>query len=572
MLLDGNSPFLPSPGLEDVPRRVYHPVPSNRHRTHGQPSHTQIYDNDRSRLVADGRKRIRVPIQLDERPDWCLSGTRDWSKQVGDWSNLNNISKTCKELTSSKQVETRLHAAFALARCSQHKQNRERLAMTPGVLEAVAHILKHAEPSESGRRCQLHALTVLHNILLINQKIDVFIGHDEKVLSGIQHCLQTGPLPIQEIAITCLDYVSILPENQPIVCFKQGLIDIVAHLLQTTSSGYIVYHGLHTLTYLTTSRRTHHILTRSASVMHILLDTLSEHQEDPARCQQGLIALCNLMSLPDNAAFVQRTYNIVDLLAGITEHSRDDNVLSYCNEVLQRLQPTGPRFNQEAELLQHRSVDVVSGGPTPTKQHPPPPLSQQLGDRGRDLSTPIPPTPTRPLDYPPPSVSVVDTTPEYNPNNNWKSSWDAFDQKWETMKSEVFGKKPPSAGAPTPTTVSAPTTTKPPAMGETGDTLALLDKYEAELNATIAEIERDSGPDLFQTMPMTHVGGKQLSPPRQVCYLSLLLLIHSSFHLVVSTTVTTEKQAHGTLAPHPQSELSPSIASDMWSVSGESDI
>eukprot|EP01060_Flectonema_neradi_P034190 TRINITY_DN5933_c5_g1_i1.p1 TRINITY_DN5933_c5_g1~~TRINITY_DN5933_c5_g1_i1.p1 ORF type:complete len:563 (+),score=69.94 TRINITY_DN5933_c5_g1_i1:31-1689(+) len=552
MLLEGNSPFRPSPGLDDVPRRVYHPVPTNRHRTHGQQSHSQLYSIERSRIVTEGRKRYRVPIRLEERPDWCLSGTKDWSKQVGDWSELSNIHKTCKELVTSKQVETRLHAAFALARCSQNQKNREKLAMTPGVLEAISHIMKHAEPSESGRRCQLHALTVLHNILLINQKIDVFIGHDENVISGLQHCLLTGPLPIQEIAITCLDYISILPDNQPVVCFKQGMLEMIAHLLQTTTSGYIVYHGLHTLTYLTTSRRTHHSMARSPEVMHVLLDTLSEHQEDPARCQQGLIALCNLMSLPDNAGYIQKTYNIVDLLAAITDHSRDDSVLSYCNEVLQRLQPTGRGFNQEADLRQHRSVDVVAGGPptghTPT--HPSSPhMSQQVGNDAmrdvkgvKELSTPVP-TPSRLLDYQPSSV-VSNTTP-HEMNTDWKDSWDAFDQKWETMKSEVLGKKPPPNSIPT-VSVSAPPPSSQPAVGETGDTLALLDKYEAELNATIAEIERDSGPDLYQSIPLNRgIGGRQISPPRQ---------------------------QHGSLAPRPFSELSPSIASDMWSVSGESDI
>eukprot|EP01062_Namystynia_karyoxenos_P029993 TRINITY_DN22456_c0_g1_i1.p1 TRINITY_DN22456_c0_g1~~TRINITY_DN22456_c0_g1_i1.p1 ORF type:complete len:730 (+),score=135.17 TRINITY_DN22456_c0_g1_i1:147-2336(+) len=320
--------------------QVSHPHgPPNRHRAHAlglrQPCAA-------SRVVVRNKRRMKVPVGLAERPPWTTNGPSvlnpppdmGWK---GDWAALSRVRQNSETLANATQVERRLHAAFALARCSHEKANRVALALSPGLLEAVAHVLQRAEPSESGRRCQLHCLTVLHNILLESAKVDVFIGHDEGVLRGLLRCMNEDDIAQQELSVTCLDFLSISEANQPVLCHEQGLLEGLAHLLQTTSSGYAVYHALHTLTYLTTCRRNHHRMVHSREVISVVLDTLRGHAEDPARCQQGLVALCNLLSEPVHAAALDAAYGIRALVALVQSQTPDSDVASYCAEALLRL-------------------------------------------------------------------------------------------------------------------------------------------------------------------------------------------------------------------------------------------
>ena len=122
--------------------------PYNRHALKKLPQK----DEARNRVVYNRGKRMKVPVALQERPDWSTSSVGRGTLAKGDWSDIRNIEKTVKELTEGRQVEGRLHAAFALSRCSQEKPNRIKLASTPGVIEALGGILQHAEPSESGKR------------------------------------------------------------------------------------------------------------------------------------------------------------------------------------------------------------------------------------------------------------------------------------------------------------------------------------------------------------------------------------------------------------------------------------
>ncbi|KAJ9469376.1 hypothetical protein DIPPA_01774 [Diplonema papillatum] len=640
-------------------------LPVNRHRIHGQES-SKNFSIERSRVVVRGGKKMKVPVALTERPDWNPCGGRSAKQPVlNDWSDLNHIQQTCEKLVNSKHVETRLHAAFAVARCSQVKENRELLSLTPGVIEALAYTLKHAEPSESGRRCQLHCLTVLHNVLLESQKADVFIGHDDGILSGILRCLNQSDLPLQELAITCLDFLSISETNQPVLCFKAGLLDSVVNLLKTTNSGYAVYHALHTLTYLTTCRRTHHAMSRHDGVLEVLLSTLSAHEDDPARCQQGLVALCNLMSMPENAAVIQMKYRLVDIVEMATRQTVDQGVVAYCNEVLQRIQPefvhsensdfVGEAFSAELEfgskdaaanhaqrtltpphsqstqasrvkkpfgVLPHNimttegqhplnfSFDSFSDGTPPTKQSSVYSVSQAKVPRQGILRTPdkrmegaaAMRSDKKRLHFDLGDELRTDTAATASkhlgpasplPDNVWRdedgkplSASDPFDIKWQTMRNSV-------AHRDTSNSPAAFDTSRVPGLSQSSidsqnvspvrhradqsageaQTLALLDRYEAELYATMAEIEKDSSqsPFRFDTKPRPPLppiarhpssSGRPTLPPIDADDDRLRSHMHTSRF--------TGRHGVGTFAG--RSEPSPSGASDMWSVSGESDI
>ena len=128
--------------------------PFNRHTLNNNPAAAKG-SIQRSRVVVKGGRRMKVPIALRERPDWTYSGAAQSQLLRGNYADIRNRDTAVREMTLGRNIEARLRAAFGLSRCSQAKENREVLAKTPGLVEAVGHVLMHAEPSESGKRCAL---------------------------------------------------------------------------------------------------------------------------------------------------------------------------------------------------------------------------------------------------------------------------------------------------------------------------------------------------------------------------------------------------------------------------------
>eukprot|EP00754_Rhynchopus_humris_P012719 Rhum_TRINITY_DN14300_c3_g1::Rhum_TRINITY_DN14300_c3_g1_i1::g.79645::m.79645 len=505
--------------------------PFNRHTLNNNPAAAKG-SIQRSRVVVKGGRRMKVPIALRERPDWTYSGAAQSQLLRGNYADIRNRDTAVREMTQGRNIEARLRAAFGLSRCSQAKENREVLAKTPGLVEAVGHVLMHAEPSESGKRCQFHALTILHNVLLESPKTDVFIGHDDTVLSGLLLCLEQPDIPLQELAMTCIDFLSISELNQPILCYKSGLLDTVAYLLKNTSSGYAVYHGLHALTYITTSRKTHHLMARHSGVLEVLLDTLSEHIDDPARCQQGIVALCNLMSLPENAVSIQALYNVDELVNAVLRQSEDEQVLEYCHELAARLQSTTVLDAGAAAAEEPQPQPQPAAAAAPHHQqhyhqaaHPPPPPRASRVSFNEDSIVIEEPSE---VGYDDDAAYRDEAAAGAAGGGGGDGGWSSFDQRWETMRQEAMHKDVPSVAAE-PWAAAATPSFGVGAGGAGGggfvdenDPLELLDRYEAELNATMAEIGRETS---YLGSPAPHLTGegsgsrplskfKHLSPPR----------------------------------------------------------
>eukprot|EP01063_Lacrimia_lanifica_P005882 TRINITY_DN13543_c0_g1_i1.p1 TRINITY_DN13543_c0_g1~~TRINITY_DN13543_c0_g1_i1.p1 ORF type:complete len:568 (+),score=178.18 TRINITY_DN13543_c0_g1_i1:70-1773(+) len=535
-----------------------------------------IRDVARSRSVVQGGRRLRVPVGLDERPPWDMSHRGKGKNYFeGDWSNLDRLPQTVHTLMKGKVVEWRLHAAFALARCSHQKEHRVQLATAPGVTEALGHVLRHSEPTDSGRRMQHHALTTLHNVLLEAKKVDVFIGHDDDILGGLLNCLESCDLPLQELAVACIDFLAVSAENQPVLCFKTGLLDALCHLMRTTSSGYAVYHCLHAITYLSTCRQAHHCLARHRGVVEVLLDTLCEHREDPARCAQGAIAICNLMSTPENAAAVEAEYDINRVVQVVLREARDGSVLAYCKELDSRV----------------RNRDV-GGAPAPVLPQPsetakPPPRAPSSGSSLAD-ATPMkeahvggaaPSTMSASKRGTKQRVSFVDPhdstileggVPE-------QGRWGAFDAQWESAQAggghrEVREVRTVSPGRVHQSRHHSPD--REPSL----DPMALLDRYEAELNATMAEIDRGAGhlsppkrPASAKKLPAySRSPSQQRTPP---AFGAMLSLDDSDDDSPYSAKRGPPRYgAAGRYGLGTFAVASPNVASDMWSVSGDSDV
>ena len=322
--------------------------------------------------------------------------------------------------------------------------------------------------------------------------------------------------------MTCIDFLSISELNQPILCYKNGLLDTVAYLLKNTSSGYAVYHGLHALTYVTTSRKTHHLMARHSGVLEVLLDTLSEHVDDPARCQQGIVALCNLMSLPENAVSIQALYNVDELVNAVLRQSEDEQVLEYCHELAARLQSTTLDAGAAAEQQQQEPAAAPQQQHYQHGAHPPPPPRPSRVSFNEDS-----------IVIEEPSEAGYDDDAAYRDEagvGGGDGGWTSFDQRWETMRQEAMHKDVPSvaaepwAAAATPSFgVGAGAAGGGGGFADEDDPLELLDRYEAELNATMAEIGRETASYLGSPAPHPTGEGsgsrplskfKHLSPPR----------------------------------------------------------
>ena len=305
-----------------------------------------------------------------------------------------------------------------------------------------------------------------------------------------------------------IDFLSISDDNQSVVVFTNGMLDAIAALLRTTTSGFAVYHGLHALTYLSTSVAAHHMLARHAGTLEVLLDTMSEHGEDPARCEYGLLAMCNLASQPANAIVIQAAYNLDAIVDAILRQSQDPNVLAYCEELLQRLQP----LPLESPQVSH----IAHNDPQRTPETP-----KQKVSFNED--------------------SFVTHQEEPSPREtegSWRGNWDDFDKRWQDMRQEVMGKAMPSVDRGKGGGGGGGGRGEGGGGGGGGadDPLALLDRYEAELNATMAEMNQNTGgyspsirtlAPIPATVKVPKVEGtakfKQLSPPRPHAFAQLNL-------------------------------------------------
>jgi hypothetical protein len=144
----------------------------------------------------------------------------------------------------------RIHAAFSLKNLSEQKRFRKPLGMSQDFIENISALLVIDQDTDAHKRCQQHALGILSNLLLEDPIMDSFIANDENCLPGIAKMLRSGDKTTQELVAKTLDYMSVTPDNQTLVCNSDGILSGFVTLLQTTKAVETRAHALQALVYL----------------------------------------------------------------------------------------------------------------------------------------------------------------------------------------------------------------------------------------------------------------------------------------------------------------------------------
>jgi len=184
------------------------------------------------------------------------------------------LSFALEDKTIKPDSNDAIHASYLLRQYSENPSLRKALAFCPDFIEVLCIVLNIADvlvslysASESTnmsvtqtvlfgahssalKRCQQHALAILNNLLLEDPLIDSYVANDENCLPGLSKMLTSSNQEIQDLAAKTLDYLSVTPENQTLICYAEDILYSIIRLLHSTKSDEAKKHVLQALIYL----------------------------------------------------------------------------------------------------------------------------------------------------------------------------------------------------------------------------------------------------------------------------------------------------------------------------------
>jgi hypothetical protein len=134
--------------------------------------------------------------------------------------------------------------------------------------------------------------------------MDSFIANDENFLPGLAKMLCSHEKLTQELAAKCLDYVSITPDNQTLICTTDSMMKGMVQLLKNTRSIEARSNVLQSLVYLSANPKNRFTIARVKNILDEFKNCMSF--KEPAISHKTIQVIYNLCLMKENIPLVAR--------------------------------------------------------------------------------------------------------------------------------------------------------------------------------------------------------------------------------------------------------------------------